>query len=58
MLKWNVFFMIGDIIHQKLIDISTNTLSSLENDMLEWELRGMEFSVKIEESSDTRFIGV
>lgn len=50
--------MIGDIIHQKLIDVSTNTLASLELDMLEWELKGMEFSVKIEESSDTRFIGV
>lgn len=50
--------MIGDMIHQRLVDISTNTLASLENDMLEWELRGMEFSVKIEESSDTRFIGV
>ena len=58
MLKWNVFFMIGDINYQSLIDISTNTLASLENTLLEWELRGNEYSVKIEESSDTRFIGV
>ena len=58
MLRWNVFFMIGDIIHQKLVSVSTNTVASLEDEMLEWELRGMDYSVEIKEISNTIKIGV
>ena len=58
MLHWNVFFMIGDIVNHKLLGVSTNTVACLELEILEWELKGNEYSVEIKEISNTIKIGV
>ena len=58
MLRWNVFFLIGGMVHQKLMSVSTNTVAALEDEFLMWELKGMDYSVEIKEISNTIKIGV